>query len=155
MMGGEEWTPATAPSESQDRPQRRGTRTSDAVAGGLMIIQGIVLLLLALLSLAIPHSCARGCGGGIDAVAIAAFVTGLAVLAVSGALLRGVRWARPVAFALDALLATGAAIAFAVTFAGASADDRSTYATLWAMGGVLVLLAAAPGVLMWPPRAQR
>jgi hypothetical protein len=139
----------------QSASEGRVVRTRDAVAGGLMVIQGLVLFVLALLSVAVPHSCVRGCGGGIAAVTVAAVVTGLVVIAGSGALLSGARRARPLVFALDAVLATGAAVALAVTFAQASPDDRSTYASLWVMAGLLVLLAAAPTALMWPPRARQ
>lgn len=130
----------------------------ERLAGAIMLVQSLMLLLGALLVVAVPHSvCHVGAGGvrrcgqsgeGGDA---AAFAGGAAVvLAVAVALLVRARWAPRVGLGLSGLLTAAGLGVLVATFAGASADDRSTYGALWVLGLIAVALLAAPLPLLWP-----
>lgn len=132
-----------------------------------MIVQGLILLVVALVLVATPHStvCRAADGrlercahSGDGAVIGAVVLGGLLLLAVAAALLAQARWARPVGLVLDGLLAVGALAALALSFVQATPADHSTYAALWVVGAVFVVVLFAPCALLWrvrpgpPPR---
>src|SRR5436305_10236425 len=132
------------------------TRTREALAGTVMVLQALALFVGALAVVATPHSVChttatgiRRCGesGGTGSAAALA-ASAVRVLVVAVALIVQARWARRIGLVVSALLAGGGLVALGVSFLSASADDCSTYGALWIIGLVLVAIFAAPVPLL-------
>lgn len=143
------------------RPPADRQPLRETLAGVFMIVQGLILLVVALILVATPHStrCRASDGrlerctqSGDGAVIGAVVLGGLLLLVVAGALLAQARWARPVGRVLDGLLAVGALAALVLSFVQATPADQSTYAALWVMGAVFVVWLFAPCALLWSVR---
>jgi hypothetical protein len=132
------------------------TRTREALAGTVMVLQALALLVGALAVVAIPHSVChttsagiRRCGGTSGSGAAAALAgAAVIVLVVAVALIAQAHWARGIGLVVSAVLAGGGLVALGVSFLNASADDRSTYGALWIIGLVVVAIFAAPVPLL-------
>jgi hypothetical protein len=136
----------------------------EILAGVLLIVQGLVLLVVALIMAVTPHSAVcHAANGRVETCADsevvplgvligAATLGGLVLLAVAGALLAQSRWARPVGLMLDGVLAAGALAALLLSFVQATPADRTTYAALWVMGAVFVVVLFTPCALLWSVR---
>jgi hypothetical protein len=148
--------------EPLERPAGRQP-LRDTLAGMFMIVQGLILLVVGFIFYATPGSVCHGAGrlrscgrseeGALVALIGAITLGGLLLIAVAGALLAQARWARPVGLVLDGLLTVGALVALALSFLQATPADRSTYAALWVMGAVFVVVLFAPFALLWPVRS--
>jgi uncharacterized membrane protein len=144
-----------APGQRFAREERRGRRQT--LAGGIMLLQGLVLLVGALVIVATPHSVChvaasgvRRCGQSGETDLLGVVGGALVVLVVAVALLAHWRWAPRAGLVLSVLLATAGVAVVVVTFASASHSDRSTYGALWIIGLALVGFFAAPVSLLWP-----
>jgi hypothetical protein len=129
-----------------------------------LIVQGLVLLIAALILAVTPHSMVcHAANGRVETCADSEVVSrgvliggatlgGLVLIGVAGALLADSRWARPVGLVLDGVLAGGALAAITLSFLQATPADRTTYAALWVMGAVFVIVLFVPCALLWPVR---